>query len=104
MQEPYADDVRTHNLLLDRWLRSHSSMNLKKWKAIKVSLLSLILVAYGVYSIQQGADPGPALWVVVTVIALLNGIELSELVAVWAELKYSDDTASDDSGGGGNGD
>lgn len=60
----------------DQWLRRFSHMNLARWKIIQQTIISII-VAY--LALEAGADPTVALGV----IAVTNGIQFSDLIAVW---------------------
>lgn len=62
-------------------------MDLKSYKILKNGALSLALLAFGVYLIGEGVEPTLVASTILPIIALLNGLELSELYAAWAEIK-----------------
>lgn len=61
---------------LDRWLRGFKHMSLTRWKLAQNALIS-ILVTY--LALETSADPTIA----IAVIALINGISLADLAALW---------------------
>lgn len=77
------------NRRLDVTLQRYLDMDLRTWKTIKAGLVTLALFAFGVYSVNQGAEPTTTFAVAATVSALLNGVELAELVAALADSKGS---------------
>ncbi|MBP1953555.1 hypothetical protein J2752_000436 [Halarchaeum rubridurum] len=86
-------DVREHNLRLARLLKAHFDMSLKTYKLLKAGALSVATVALATYAIQNGAAPGLTAWIAFFVLLVLNGVEVSELAAVWLELQ---DLSGDD--------
>lgn len=91
------EDVSRRNIALHRFLKRHFKMGLQHLKALKIGLISFGLLGFGAFAIQNGASPGPVFWVLAAAIVVLNGIEISEFFAVWAELQEIDrqDAASD---------
>ena len=79
-------------------------MNLKTWKVLKNLVISIAIVGFGVFAIGEGADPMHVFSLGIIVLGLVNGMELSEFYAAWAEVQAGDsgDSTSDsdtDSGG-----
>lgn len=66
-------------------------MDVKKWKAAKAGLVSLFVVVIAGYAIASGADPTTTGRLALLTLALVNGLELGELLAVWAEARAADD-------------
>lgn len=83
---PCATDA---NVQLDNRLRDAWNMNLKTYKAIKNSLLSLVLIAFGWFLVLEGADPTLVFSGTLAVVALLNGIEFAEFVDAWSEVRQA---------------
>lgn len=82
-------DINDQNALLDDYLRRFPGMNLKKYKIIKNGILSIMLVGFGTIAISQGADPTVVSGSIIALVAVLNGIEFSELFAVYSEMKQA---------------
>lgn len=64
-------------------------MDIRKWKALKATLATLAIFLLSVYAIHSGGDPTSIAWLGLVVFALVNGIELAELVAVWSDARNS---------------
>jgi len=74
-------------------------MNLKTWKVLKNIVVSLAIVGFAVFSVTEGADPLRVFSLGIIVLGLVNGMELSEFYAAWAEVqsaKESDSSTSND--------
>jgi hypothetical protein len=65
---------------------------IKRWKILKTVLLSGMVLAFGIYTIDEGADPTTVGLFALTVVGAIAGVEWSELEAV----KFV--TVSDDGG------
>ncbi|MEE6210835.1 hypothetical protein U3A55_11820 [Salarchaeum sp. III] len=98
VQKYCPDTVRASNLALDQWLQSHAHMNLRTYKALKVGFISVSIIILAFYAIANGASPGPTFWVAVAGLAVLNGIEVSELLATYAELQNPSQNDSTEDG------
>lgn len=92
-QHVFPADIREHNLRLARILKARLDMSLKTYKLLKAGALSVATVALATYAIANGAAPGVTVWIAFFVLLILNGVEVSELAAVWLELQ---DVSSDD--------
>lgn len=78
-------------------------MNLKTWKVLKNLIISISIVGFGIFAIGEGADPMHVFSLGIIVLGLVNGMELSEFYAAWAEVQsggQNDPTSSDDDGNG----
>lgn len=62
-------------------------MNLKVWKVIKNLVVSLAIIGFAIFSVSEGADPLQVFTLASIVLALVNGMELSEFYAAWAEVQ-----------------
>lgn len=60
-------------------------MDIKRWKLLKAVVVDLLVFILGLFSIHQGADPTVTGIAALSVIGLHNGLELSELVALYSE-------------------
>lgn len=78
-------------------------MNLKTWKVLKNLVISIAIVGFGVFAIGEGANPMHVFSLGIIVLGLVNGMELGEFYAAWAEVQSietdPDSTSSDDDGG-----
>lgn len=81
-----SDELAAHNRKLDRLLRRWPPMNLKVYKLLKNILVSIGIIAFAFYAVGEGADPQPVFSGVVIVLALVNGVELPELYAAYAQV------------------
>lgn len=54
-------------------------MDLKRWKILKSTLVTVAFVVFGAFAIQAGADPTPIATLTLLVTALYNGVEWGEL-------------------------
>lgn len=76
--------VTAHTLQLDDFLMNTDiSLDIKRWKVIKGAFVSAWVVGLAAYAIHSGAEPTATALLAIATIALLNGVEASELVAVW---------------------
>lgn len=66
-------------------------MNLKAWKVLENLVVSLAIVSFGIFSVVEGADPLQVFSLGIIVLGLVNGMELSEFYAAWAEVQQSSD-------------
>lgn len=66
-------------------------MNLKAWKVLENLVVSLAIVSFGIFSVVEGADPLQVFSLGIIVLGLVNGMEISEFYAAWAEVKQSSD-------------
>jgi len=94
-------DVCDHNIRLDQRLRRVSDMNLKRWKLLKAAISTVAVLVFSGFAIAEGADPTTTGLVALLVVAALNGIDVAELLSVWAEVRTAQ--SRDDENGGGNG-
>ena len=71
-------------------------MNLKTWKVLKNLVISISIIGFGIFAIGEGADALQVFTLAIIVLGLVNGMELSEFYAAWAEVEAgdSDDTDS----------
>jgi len=94
------DAVTRQNCAVDHYLRNRwPPMNLKTWKVLKNLVISIAIVGFGVFAIGEGADPMHVFSLGIIVLGLVNGMELSEFYAAWAEVQsgsQNDSTPSDD--------
>ncbi|MFW5978295.1 MAG: hypothetical protein ACOCP2_03575 [Halohasta sp.] len=86
----------THELSIGDFnaeLQSISHMSVKRWKIAKALVATTMIIAFAGFAIEQGADPTTTAWLALATAALINGIEMSELVAVWSDIseKANDD-------------
>jgi hypothetical protein len=79
--------VTTANVQLDDRLRSFNNMDLKAYKAVKNGLLSLAIIVFAGYVVNAGADPTVVFSGTLTLLCLLNGIELAEFYNAWEEVR-----------------
>lgn len=63
-------------------LSTLAHMDIRKWKALKATAVSLFVALLAAYTINQGADPDSIGRIALATLALVNGIELGELLAV----------------------
>lgn len=97
-QSRVPDAVCDYNIRLDQRLRSSTNMNLKRWKLLKAGISTVAVLVFSAFAILEGADPTTTGLVALLVVAALNGIDLAELLSVWAEVRVAraqDDRASD---------
>jgi|GEM_PF-2244793 len=81
-------EVVRQNRLLDARLRERwPPMNLKAWKVLKNLVVSLAIVGFGIFSVVEGADPLRVFSLGIVVLGLVNGMELSEFYAAWAQVQ-----------------
>jgi hypothetical protein len=85
--------VIDHNLQLARI----AHMDIRKLKAIKAAIVSLAILAVALFAIHSGGDPTTIAWIALAGLALINGIEVGELLAVMATAAdATNDTDEDD--------
>lgn len=92
------------NVALDRRLRGeHSGMSLKSYKILKSLVVSLAVLAFAAAMILAGgADPTLTAVAALALVAVLNGIELSEYLDAVASiqearaLQAQDDDSADE--------
>jgi hypothetical protein len=92
------EDVCAYNIRLDQRLRKVSTMNLKRWKLLKAAISTVAVLLFAAFAIVEGAEPTTTGLVALLVVAALNGIDIAELLSVWAEVRTAqatDDAASD---------
>jgi hypothetical protein len=92
------EDVCAYNIRLDQRLRRVSTMNLKRWKLLKAAISTVAVLLFAAFAIVEGAEPTTTGLVALLVVAALNGIDIAELLSVWAEVRTAqatDDAASD---------
>lgn len=65
----------------------YENMDLKTYKALKIGVLSVSVIGYAVFSVQQGADPNVVFTGTVLLLAILNGVEVTELASAWIEVR-----------------
>lgn len=94
-------DVCAYNIRLDQRLRRVSTMNLKRWKLLKAGVSTVAVLLFSAWSIAEGAEPTTTGLVALLVVAALNGIDVAELLSVWAEVRASRPRDDDDGGRGG---
>ena len=77
-------------------------MNLKTWKVLKNLVISVAIVGFGVFTIGEGANPTHVFSLGIIVLGLVNGMELGEFYAAWADVQSTNEnnsTSSDDDSG-----
>lgn len=62
-------------------------MDLKTFKIVKNSLLSLLFLAFAIYLVTRGADPTWTFTGTFVLLLLLNGVEAGELYAAVDEVR-----------------
>jgi len=77
--------VTVHNRSLDHDLRP--TMDLKRWKLLKGLLTTLGILAFAGYAIESGAEPTTVATLSLLLAGLINGVDLVELAAVWADVR-----------------
>ena len=77
-------------------------MNLRTWKVIKNLIVSIAIVGFAIFAIGEGADPLQVFSLAIIVLGLVNGMEVSEFYAAWAEVQTDsqDDSSSSDNDSG----
>lgn len=82
------EEVRAANQQLDRRLATMSKdVTLRRWKIIKITLATTLVGALSTFGILQGADATIATLLAIVTIALLNGIEVAELISAYAQVQ-----------------
>jgi len=92
------DAVTQQNCAVDRYIKTRwKPMNLKTWKALKNFTISMSIIGFAVFAIGKGADALQVFSLTIIVLGLVNGMEISELYAAWAEVEAGDsgDSTSD---------
>jgi len=91
------ESVRQANRdLASRLDNMSEEITLRRYKLAKILVATLIVGGLTAYGISEGADPTVAVSLAIPSIALLNGIELAELAAAYAEARK----LTSDGGGG----
>lgn len=80
------DETVAHYIRLDQWSKRHG-MTLKQVKIAKNTILSICILAFAWVSVNNGADPNLTFTLAIGIVALLNGVDLAELWAVWGEVQ-----------------
>ena len=75
-------------------------MSLKTWKVAKNFIVSMSIIGLAVFAIGEGADVLQVFSLTTIVLGLVNGMELSEFYAAWAEAQAGDSGDSDTDSGG----
>ena len=75
---PLHEEIRAHNLTLDRILKARFGMSFRTFKVIK-AVTQLVGVIAGVYAMTLGADPMTALALIAMIYA---GPEAAEVLLV----------------------
>jgi len=97
------ESVTRQNCRIDHYLRERwPPMNLKTWKVLKNLVISVAIVGFGVIAIDEGANPMHVFSLGIIVLGLVNGMELGEFYAAWADVQSTNEnnsTSSDDDSG-----
>jgi hypothetical protein len=89
--------VRRWNIRLDACLRHHwDNVNLRKWKLARAGVVTVAVFAFATYAIAEGAEPTTTALFALVMVALLNGIDLAELLSVWAEVRLNGNDEGDE--------
>jgi len=75
-------------------------MNLKRWKLLKAGISTVAVLLFSGFAIVEGAEPTTTVLVALLVVAALNGIDVAELLSVWAEVRTEQARDDGDDGGG----
>jgi hypothetical protein len=89
-------DVTAANRTLDTRLRRIAHMDLRRWKLIRNTVLSIAIFGFAAWAIMEGAPTGPTALFALLIVATLNGIDMAELAAVYAEVKTGQSPRDDD--------
>jgi hypothetical protein len=81
----FPESTAEYNARLARHFENTPGMNLKRWKLFRSILLSMAILLFTAFTVLQGADPTAVTIPAIITAALVAGIEIHELVAVWAE-------------------
>jgi len=81
----FPKSIPEYNARLASHFENTPGMNLKRWKLFRSILLSMAILLFTAFKILQGADPTAVTIPAIITAALVAGIEIHELVAVWAE-------------------
>jgi hypothetical protein len=71
-------------------------MNLRKWKLARAVFVTVAVFVFTTFAISEGAEPTTTGVLALLLVALLNGIDLAELMSVWAEVRVHDRERPDD--------
>jgi hypothetical protein len=98
-KSPVPSDVTEQNRALDRVLRRHPPMTLKKWKFLKQVVVSIAIIGMGVVAIYEGADPLIIGFSAIVAAGAVAGMEMSEFWAAYSDVRtaQSEQTDSNDS-------
>jgi hypothetical protein len=88
-QAHFPETTDEYNKRLDTVLHRIKYMNIKRWKILKSIVLSIAVLLFAGYAIQNGADATTVAVPAIITAGLIAGIELSEYLAVWAEAHSS---------------
>jgi hypothetical protein len=83
----FPESTVEYNARLASHFETTPGMNLKRWKLFRSILLSMAILLFTAFTILQGADPTAVTIPAIITAALVAGIEIHELVAVWAEMQ-----------------
>lgn len=86
-RSPVPDDVSEQNRALDRILRRHPPMTLRKWKFIKQAVVSLAIIGMGLVAIREGADPLIIGFTAIIAAGAVAGMEMSEFWAAYSDVR-----------------
>ena len=96
------DAVTQQNCAVDRYIKTRwKPMSLKTWKVAKNFIVSISIIGFAVFAIGEGADVLQVFSLTTIVLGLVNGMELSEFYAAWAEVQAGDSTSDPDTDSGG---
>jgi len=85
------DAVTRQNCAVDHYIKTRwAPMNLKTWKVLKNLVVSIGIIGFAIFAIGEGADALQVFSLAIIVLGLVNGMELSEFYAAWAEVQASD--------------
>ena len=94
------EEVCRFNERFDRSLRATiPGMDFKRWKALRITLVTAGVLSFAAWVISQGADPTATGLLSIFVVALLNGIDAVELAAFYSDFREAQQDGSDDSAG-----
>ncbi len=89
----FPDALRESSHRLNDCLEPYG-MSVQTYKTIKALLVSLAIIAFSAWLVNQGIPPREVIWPTFILLMLINGVELPELVAAWTEV--SGDTNDDE--------
>lgn len=89
----FPDGLRESSHRLNDCLEPYG-MSVQTYKTIKALLVSLAIIAFSAWLVNQGIPPREVIWPTFILLMLINGVELPELLAAWTEV--SGDTNDDE--------